>query len=102
MNLSMIKQALELKSKLENTQKELAKMTVEADSGNGAVKVTANGQQKILSIKISPEVIDPNKSAQLEKLVLKAVTSTLDKSKKLADKHLSKLTGGIKIPGITD
>ncbi len=102
MNLSMIKQALELKSKLEKTQKELGKMTVEADSGNGAVKVTANGQQKILSIEISPEVIDPNKSAQLEKLVLKAITNTLDKSKKLADKHLSKLTGGIKIPGITE
>ncbi len=66
MNLSMIKQALELRSKLEKTQKELAKMTVEAQSGNGAIKVTANGRQKILSIKISPEVIDPKKSAQLE------------------------------------
>ena len=55
MNLSMIKQALELKSKLEKTQKELAKMTVETQSGNGAVKVTASGQQKILSIKISAD-----------------------------------------------
>lgn len=102
MNLSMIKQALELKSKLEKTQKELAKMTVEAQSDDGAVKVKANGRQKILSIEISTEVIDPKKSTQLEKLVLKAVTDALDKSKKLADKHLSKLTGGIKIPGITD
>ena len=56
MNLSMIKQALELRSKLEKTQKELAKIKVEAESGNGAIKVTANGQQKILSIKISPDV----------------------------------------------
>ena len=102
MNLSMIKQALELRSKLEKTQKELAKMTVEAESGDGAVKVKASGRQKILSIKISPDAINPNKSTQLEKLVLKAVTDALDKSKKLADKHLSKLTGGIKIPGITD
>ena len=102
MNLSMIKQALELKSKLEKTQKELAKMKVEAESGNGSIKVTANGQQKILSIKISPDVIDPNKADQMEKLVLKAVTDALDKSKKLADKHLGKLTGGIKIPGITE
>ena len=102
MNLSMIKQALELKSKMEKTQKELSKMTVEAQSGDGAVNVKANGRLKILSIKISPEVIDPAKSAQLEKLVLKAVTDALDKSKKLADEHLSKLTGGIKIPGITE
>ena len=102
MNLSMMKQALELKSKLEKTQKELAKMTVEAQSGKGAVKVTANGRQKILSITISSEVIDPDQADRLEELVLKAVTEALDKSKKLADKHLGKLTKGFKIPGITD
>jgi hypothetical protein len=102
MNLSMIKQAFELKSKLEKTQKELGKMKVEAESGNGAVKVTASGRQKILSIKISPDIIDPEKPAQLEKLVLQAVSGAIDESKKLADKHLSELTGGIKIPGLTD
>jgi hypothetical protein len=98
----MIKQALELRSKLEKAQKELARMTVEAESGNGAIKVTASGQQKILSIEISPEVINPDKPDQLEKLVLKAVTDALDKSKKLAEKHLKELTGDLKIPGITD
>lgn len=102
MNFSMIKQAMELKSKLQKAQKELAKMTVEAEAGDGAVKVTASGSQKILSIKISPDVIDPEKSKQLEKLVFKAVTDALDKAKKLADKHLGELTGGMKIPGITD
>ncbi|HEX78623.1 MAG TPA: YbaB/EbfC family nucleoid-associated protein [Dehalococcoidia bacterium] len=102
MNFSMIKQAMELKSKLQKTQKELAKMTVEAESGNGAVRVTASGSQKILSIKILPDVIDPNNSKQLEKLVFKAVTDALDKAKKLADEKLGKLTGGMKIPGITD
>jgi DNA-binding YbaB/EbfC family protein len=98
----MIKQAFELKSKLEKAQKELGKMRVEAEAGNGAIRVTADGQQKIISIKISPDVIEPGKSAQLEKLVFKAVTDALDKSKRLAEKHLSELTGGIKIPGITD
>ena len=102
MNLSMIKQAFELKSKLEKTQKELSKMRVEVESGNGAVKVTASGRQQILSIKISPDVIDPKKASQLEKLVFQAVTDALNESKKLADKHLSELTGGIKIPGLTD
>ncbi len=102
MNLSMIGKALELKSRLDKAQKELAKMVVEAQSGKGAVRVTASGQQKILSITISPEVIDPAKADHLEKLVLKAVSEALDKSKKLAAKHLGKLTGGIKIPGITE
>ena len=101
MNLSMLKQAQELKSKLDKAQKELSHLTVEAEVGKGAVKVTANGQQKILSIKISPEVIDPNKPEQLEKLVLKAITEAHDKSQKLASKQLKGLTGGLKIPGLT-
>ena len=49
----MLKKAQELKSKLDQAQKELSATIIEADSGKGAVKVTVNGQQKILSIKIS-------------------------------------------------
>ncbi|MFH1382618.1 MAG: YbaB/EbfC family nucleoid-associated protein [Chloroflexota bacterium] len=100
MNFSMIKQARELKAKLDKAQKELDKTVVEADAGKGAVKVTMNGQQKILSVKISPEVIDPGKAKQLEELVLKAVKEAVDKSQKVAAKELGGLTGGLKIPGL--
>ncbi|MBI2979787.1 MAG: YbaB/EbfC family nucleoid-associated protein [Chloroflexi bacterium] len=101
MNFSMLKKAQELKSQLDKAQKELNNTIVEADSGKGAVKVTANGQQKILSIKISPEVIDPSKPQRLEELVLKAVNDSIEKSQKMAAKQLGKLTGGLKIPGLT-
>jgi DNA-binding YbaB/EbfC family protein len=101
MNLSMIKQARELKSKLDKAQKELGKTIVEAESGKGAVKVIINGQQQIKSIQISPDVIDPDKAKHLEELVLKAVTEAIDKSQKLAAKQLGGLTGGLKIPGLT-
>ncbi len=101
MSFDMLKQAQELKSKLDKAQKELSKTIIEADSGKGAVKITINGQQKILSIKISPEVIDPQKPENLEKLVLKAISDATDKSQKLAAKQLKGLTGGLKIPGLT-
>lgn len=101
MNFSMIKQARELKAKLDKAQKELSNTIVEAESGKGAVKVTIDGQQQIKSIKISPEVIDPNKAKHLEELVLKAVTEAISKSQKLAAKQLEGLTGGLKIPGLT-
>ena len=101
MNFSMLKQAQELKSKLDKAQKELSNTIIEADSGKGAVKVTINGQQKILSIKISPDVIDPNKPEQLEVLVLKAIDEATTKSQKVAAKQLKGLTGGLKIPGLT-
>ena len=101
MNLSMLNQARELKSKLDKVQQELSNTIVEASSGKGAVKVTINGQQKIQSIRISPEVIDPDKAELLEDLVLKAVREAITKSQKLAAKQLRGLTGGLKIPGLT-
>jgi len=101
MNLSMLSQARELKSKLDKAQKELGNTIVEVDSGKGAVRVTVNGQQKILSIKISPEVIDPDNAKRLEDLVLKAVSEAIAKSQKVAANQLKGLTGGFKIPGLT-
>ena len=101
MNLSMLNQARELKSKLDKAQQELNNTTVEASSGKGAVKVIINGRQKIRSIKISPEVIDPDKAEHLEELMLKAVSEAIAKSQKLAAKQLKGLTGGLKIPGLT-
>ena len=101
MDFSMLKKAQELKSKLEKAQEELGNVIVEADSGKGAVKVTMNGQQKILSIKISPKVMDPDKPEVLEELVLKAISEAFNKSQKRAAKQLKGLTGGLKIPGLT-
>ncbi len=101
MSFSMLNQARELKSKLDKAQKELSSTIVEADSGKGAVKVIINGQQKIQSIKISPEVIDPDKAEHLEELVFKAVSDAIAKSQKQAAKQLRELTGGLKIPGLT-
>lgn len=100
MNFSNLSQARELKSKLDKVQKELSTITVEANAGKGAVKVTADGQQRIKSIAISPEVMNPEKPQYLEELVLKAVNEALAKSQKAAAKQLRGLTGGLKIPGL--
>ena len=100
MNFSMLNQARELKAKLDKAQKELGNTIVEASSGKGAVKVVINGQQQIRSIKISPQVINPNKPELLEELVLKAVTEAISKSQKLSAKQLKGLTGGLNIPGL--
>ena len=100
MNLSSLNQARELKSKLDKAQKELSNIIVEASAGKGAVRVTADGQQKVKSIQISPGVIDPAKPELLEGLVMKAVNEALAKSQKAAAKQLRELTGGLKIPGL--
>jgi len=99
-NRSFMRQAQELQAKLAKAQQELANTTVEASSGGGAIKVTINGQQKILSVKISPEAINPDDVEMLEDLVLTAVNEAIAKSQELAAQRLGKLTGGLKIPGL--
>ena len=101
MSKHMMRQAQELQAKLAKAQQELSNATVEASSGGGAVRVTINGQQQIQSVKISPEVIDPDDVELLEDLVLTAVSEAIAKSQELAAKHLGGLTGGLKIPGLT-
>jgi hypothetical protein len=96
-----MRQAQELQAKLAKAQQELADITVEASSGGGAVKVTINGQQKIQLVKISPEAINPDDVEMLEDLVLTAVNEAIAKSQELAAQRLGKLTGGLKIPGLT-
>ena len=101
MNRFTMRQAQELQAKLAKAQQELANTTVEVSSGGGAVKVTINGQQEIKQIKISPEAINPEDVEMLEDLVLTAVNEAIAKSQELAAQHLGKLTGGLKIPGLT-
>ena len=101
MNKHMIRQAQELQAKLAKAQQELINTTIEASSGGGAVKVTINGQQQIQSVRISPEVVNPDDVELLEDLVLTAVSEAITKSQELAAKHLGGLAGGLKIPRLS-
>ncbi len=101
MNKFMMRQAQELQAKLAKAQQELSNTVVEASSGGGLVKVTIDGQQKIQSVKISPEVVNPDDVELLEDLVLTAVSEAIAKSQEAAAKQLGELTGGFKIPGLT-
>ena len=101
MNKFFMRQAQELQAKLAKAQQELGDATVEASSGGGVVKVTIDGQQKIKSVKISPEVINPDDVELLEDLILAAVSEAITKSQELAAERLGGLTGDLKIPGLT-
>ena len=100
MNKAILRQAQQMQAKLAKAYEELEKATVEASSGGGAVTVVVSGQQKLRSIKISPEAIDPDDAEMLEDLVLAAVNEGMEKAKELAASQLSAITGGLKIPGL--
>lgn len=98
---NMLKQAQKLQSKIFKLQEELADRTVETTVGGGMVKAVANGKQELLSIKIEPEVVDPNDVQMLEDLVVAAVNDVLKKSQEMVSEEMTKLTGGFNIPGLT-
>jgi len=100
MNKFVLRQAQDLQAKLLKAQQELADMTTEVSSGGGAIKIVIDGQQRIRSVSISPEVINAEDAEMLEDLVMAAVNEAIQKSQELAATHLSGLTGGLKIPGL--
>ncbi len=97
---SMMKQAQKLQKKMMQTQAELATKTIEASAGGGMVKVIANGAQKIESITLEKEIIDPEDVEMLQDLILAAVNDALNKSQEMVSSEMSKLTGGLNIPGL--
>lgn len=97
---NMMKQAQKIQERLVKIQGELAGKTVEASSGGGMVTVVVNGSQELVSIKIDPEVINPEEVDMLEDLVVAAVNEGLRKVREMMNEEMSKITGGIKIPGL--
>ena len=97
---NMMKQAQKLQTKMLKLQEELADKTVETTSGGGMVKVVANGRQQVVSIEIEREVVDPDDVEMLQDLILAAVNDAILKSQEMVSDEMSKLTGGMNIPGL--
>jgi DNA-binding YbaB/EbfC family protein len=81
-------------------QEELANKTVEGSAGGGMVQVTVNGQFNVTAVKIEASVINVAEKDMLEDLVLAAVNDGVRKARDLVSSEMSKITGGLKIPGL--
>ncbi|MGD9160945.1 MAG: YbaB/EbfC family nucleoid-associated protein [Desulfobacteraceae bacterium] len=97
---NLMKQAQQFQNKMAKLQEELEKKTIEATSGGGMVTVVVNGQQELISIKIDPEVVDPEDIDMLQDLVLAAVNDGMARAKKMVNDEMGKLTGGLNLPNI--
>jgi len=96
----MMKQAQKMQAKIMKIQEEMAEKTVEASAGGGMVTVTANGKQEVLSVRIEPEVVDPEDVDMLQDLITAAVNEALKKSQEMVAEEMAKVTGGLQIPGL--
>jgi hypothetical protein len=96
----LLKQAKQLESMVMRIQEDLAQKSVTGSSGGGMVRVTVNGLREIQEIKIEREVVNPDDVEMLEDLVTAATNEALRRANDMMKEEISKLTGGLSIPGI--
>ncbi len=98
--MGMMKQAQKLQAKMMEMQAELGNRTVSAAAGGGMVEAVVNGRQELLSLRIDKEVVSPDDVEMLQDLIMAAVNEALNRSREMMAQEMSKLTGGMQIPGL--
>jgi len=96
----ILKEAQKMQTRMAQLQDELASRTVEAAAGGGMVRVQANGAGDLVSVKIAPEVVDPQDVELLEDLILSATREALRLGREMANDEMGKVTGGLALPGL--
>lgn len=96
----LLKQAQKMQEQLLKAQEEAGNLTMEGSAGGGAVRVVANGKNKLLSVTIAREAVSPDDVEMLQDLVLAAANDALERVQEKMRGEMSKLTGGMNIPGL--
>lgn len=96
----MLKQAQKMQEEITKTQSELEEREFETSVGGGAVEIKMTGAKKLLSLKIKPEVVDPDDVEMLEDLVMSAFNQAVENIEKTSEEEMSKVTGGVSFPGL--
>jgi DNA-binding YbaB/EbfC family protein len=97
---NLMKMAKQAQQQIMKMQEELAEREVEAAAGGGMVKAVVNGKQEVISITIDQEVVDPEDVEMLQDLVVAAVNEAMRKAQEMIQSEMSKVTGGMNIPGL--
>jgi DNA-binding YbaB/EbfC family protein len=96
----LMKQAQKLQSKMAEMQAEVGNRTVSAQAGGGMVEAVVNGRLELVSLRIDPEVANPEDVDMLQDLILAAVNEALNRAREMMAQEMAKLTGGMQIPGL--
>jgi DNA-binding YbaB/EbfC family protein len=97
---AQVQQMLQMQGKIEKMRAAIEEKEVESTAGGGAVEVKVNGKKELVSLKISPDAMDPEDVEMLQDLILVAVNEALRQIDELTESEMEKITGGIPIPGL--
>ena len=96
----LLKQAQQMRSRLDKLEQDLRERVLEGTAGGGAVKVYINGAYEVMGVKLQKDAVDPEDVATLEDLVQAAVSQALKKVKDTKDAEMQRITGGLSLPGL--
>lgn len=97
---NMMKQVKKMQEQMEKAQAEIEEKEFSSSAGGGMVEATVNGKKEVLSVKINPDVVDPDDVEMLEDLIMVAINDAMTKAANYNEETMGKLTGGINIPGL--
>ena len=97
---NMMKKIQQMQEDMQNAQQEVENSEFSASAGGGAVEVTVNGSHEILSIKMKPEVVDPEDTDMLEDLLIAALNESIKKANDAMEQGIERAKGGLSIPGL--
>ena len=100
MNANMIKQAQKMQADMLKMQEELELQEYTASAGGGAITATVTGKRELVSLKISPDAVDPDDVELLSDMIIGAVNEALREAEKAANENMSKLAGGLNLGGL--
>ena len=87
-------------AQMQQMQAELEEKEITTTSGGGAVSVTVNGKKEIVSLNLDKDIVDPDDVEMLQDLVIAAVNEAMRQIDEISNTEMSKLTGGLNIPGL--
>jgi DNA-binding YbaB/EbfC family protein len=97
---NIMKEAQKMQAEMARVQEEAKKKTAEATAGGGMVTVVANGAGEVVSVKIEKDVVDPEDVEMLQDLIMAATNEALRRAQEMVNDEMSKLTGGMQLPGL--
>lgn len=97
---NMMKQVKKMQEQMEKAQSEIEEKEFSSSAGGGVVEATVNGKKEVISVKINPDVVDPEDVEMLEDLIMVAINDAMTKAANYNEETMGKLTGGINIPGL--
>jgi nucleoid-associated protein EbfC len=95
----LLQQAQKLQGRFKQMQSQMENQKIEGTAGGGMVRAVVNGKQELLELRIDPEILNTKDNEMLEELVTAAVNNALEKSRAMLGEEMSRITGGMSLPG---